>query len=326
MGLTVAKCSTDYFNIADNNVKTLEAKNYNNCGGINSNILLIKIQNENITNLINILNISIFANDIEYSTKLKYSIDGNKQLSPLITKESGSSELVIDPKISNSIFVIKFFLDKYPGTYTLTSQNASLYFNIKIEFVIDDRLIVSTSTNTTSINLNNKIIIPSIYLQSQSLIDYSDIGDTIFNIRDVFIYCKDKVSILDNCVYDKAFVDITNINQIKLTKFEISCPKIVTVLKGVGNTALEKAIYIYNNHNITLFKFGENLIEYSMFKYILARLLYGKFDIKYLLRKYYKKFLVDLSNSRFFNSVNFFTDKSSELYNYDRFFLDCYNK
>ena len=43
-----------------------------------------------------------------------------------------------------------------------------------------------------------------------------------------------------------------------------------------------------------------------MVKYILARVLYGYFNINFLLWKYNKRFLKDLSRSRFCNSVQFF--------------------
>ncbi len=56
-----------------------------------------------------------------------------------------------------------------------------------------------------------------------------------------------------------------------------------------------------------------------MIKYILSRLLYGKFNINYLLGKYNDKFLTKLSTSRFCYFMSFF---ESEPYNhYNNYFL-----
>jgi hypothetical protein len=149
---------------------------------------------------------------------------------------------------------------------------------------------------------NNKLTLqikpinqPEIYIISQFLIDRSDIGNTLFEVKNKGI----------------------------IQKYEKSCPRIVSVLKGIGLTAHDKLNYIYETENIIIkgLKFVDNIIEYSMVKFLLAKLLYGNFKIKYLLRKYHDKFLKDLENSEFKNFVFYFNNKISEVYNYDQYFL-----
>jgi hypothetical protein len=64
-----------------------------------------------------------------------------------------------------------------------------------------------------------------------------------------------------------------------------------------------------------------NIIIYSMLKYILARLLYGNFDINYLLGKYNKQFLIDLKNSEYYHFLDNFINPNSPIFNYDQYFL-----
>jgi hypothetical protein len=67
--------------------------------------------------------------------------------------------------------------------------------------------------------------------------------------------------------------------------------------------------------------FIEGIVRYSMLKYVLSRLMYGKFNIKYVLNKYNNKFLRDLKHTRFCNFVFEFTDPSSNIFGYDKYFL-----
>ena len=61
-----------------------------------------------------------------------------------------------------------------------------------------------------------------------------------------------------------------------------------------------------------------------MVRYLLSRILYGNFNIKYVLGKYDNKFLTDLKNSRFEKFVDFFENPNSEVFGYNKYFLnDC---
>lgn len=66
------------------------------------------------------------------------------------------------------------------------------------------------------------------------------------------------------------------------------------------------------------------MASYCAVKLILAALLYGKFDLKYLLQKNNQKFLNKLSSTRPFNSwLEFFN--RVEYINYEYYFSNCYN-
>jgi len=140
--------------------------------------------------------------------------------------------------------------------------------------------------------LNNNI--NSIIIDSQTLIDGSDIGNTIFKIMNK-----------------------------KVVTYEKSCPKIVSVLKGKGNTGYQKLEDIFSSNDITLtlVQFGLNIMLYSMLRYILSKLLYNQFNINFLLRKYYNQFLKDLKKSEYRDFLIFFVDPNSEYYGYEKYFL-----
>jgi len=178
-----------------------------------------------------------------------------------------------------------------------------------------------TITNTLTNNLSHSgIQIPSILILSQTLIDAADIGDTMFKIIDNIEYYNKKAVIIPKyvCVIEK--IDAIDA---KITNFEKYCPKGVDVLRGRGHTAYEKTVYLFNTNNISIYlkNFASNLLEYAMVKYLLGRILYGKFNMKYILQKYNDKLLKDLSNSRFCHFVKFFTDPTSKVYGYNQYFL-----
>lgn len=155
---------------------------------------------------------------------------------------------------------------------------------------------INTSKNLKGNQLTQVNDSPSIFIKSQLLIDYSDIGNTDFKV----ILKQTEI------IYEK------------------SCPKIVSVLKGKGNDAWSKLndIYVEYNVNIEGFSFVKNMMEYSMVRYLFTKLLYGKFMIRYLLQNYYIKFLEDLKNSQYSNFYSYFTQGEFENY-YKYFRHDC---
>lgn len=64
-----------------------------------------------------------------------------------------------------------------------------------------------------------------------------------------------------------------------------------------------------------------------MTRYILSRILYGNFDINYLLEIKYKRFIKDLGRSRFCRFIEFFEnctispDFSEIFVGYEKYFL-----
>ncbi|CAK7994891.1 Hypothetical protein POVR1_LOCUS409 [uncultured virus] len=85
------------------------------------------------------------------------------------------------------------------------------------------------------------------------------------------------------------------------------------VVKGEGCTLRDKINYLITKYNIQISS-AELMIRvtlYGALKYILSRLMYGRFDARFLLGKYNKKFFQDLSRSRFCQFRNAF--RSPEL-------------
>jgi hypothetical protein len=98
--------------------------------------------------------------------------------------------------------------------------------------------------------------------------------------------------------------------------------KMISVVKGQGKTLYCKADFIWMTLNPTTYltTFYERLIKYGMLKFILSRLLYGDFNINYLLGKYNDKFLANLGRSRFCAFIQNFNDCQSDIYGYNQYF------
>jgi len=158
-------------------------------------------------------------------------------------------------------------------------------------------------------------IIPYIIINGQTLIDFSDAGNMIFTIGDKFTYYEKNPLVKNNCVTPYPS------NDIKITKFDQSCPLMVSVLKGKGCNLIIKASTLTTNKPFP--EFYLYLILYGMLKYILSKILYGEFDINYLLRKNNKRFLKDLGNSRFCSFLQLFNNPESQIFGYDKYFKYC---
>lgn len=170
-------------------------------------------------------------------------------------------------------------------------------------------------------NTCGNVRVPAILILAQTTVDGSDIGDVLFTICDKITYYKETpLPPEDKCVVVYATPD-----QIKQTTFRRCCPSIVSVLRGKGDTAHDKALSIYNRYEsrigTTFLIFTENLMLYSMAKYVLSRILYGNWNIDYILGKFNDKFLKDLGNSRFCEFLILFEDcQISPVYGYNKYF------
>ena len=182
-----------------------------------------------------------------------------------------------------------------------------------------------TSTNGSQLltfNNTNKIEVPILDILGQTLIDGSDIGDIIFTIKDQFqYYCKNNIP----PEFNKCGTYNIDPLKLKTTIFNKSCPKIVSVVRGNGETWYDKTEYLFMK--LGKEKIGANfgnfrlrMFLYAMLKFILARILYNKFNINFLLRKYNKQFLIDLSKSRFCEALHLFLDTNSIIFGYDKYF------
>jgi hypothetical protein len=165
-----------------------------------------------------------------------------------------------------------------------------------------------------------EIAVPILEISSQTLIDGSDVGNTIFTIQDKFQYYNEIPSEFNKC--GKCNIDTS---QLKITRFEKSCPKIASVVIGNEKTWYDKTEAIFlrlgkEKIGANFEDFRKRMLFYAMLRYILSRILYGKFNINFLLRKYDKRFITDLKNSRFCEAVNLFTDPTSKFFGYNDYF------
>lgn len=178
-------------------------------------------------------------------------------------------------------------------TFTNISREYGVYYIGSWEFKLTISIEPFKIYNEEEIyGLIKNINEPKIFIASQLLIDLSDIGNTFFTVS----------NIKDN--------------------FEKSCPKIVTVLKGKGLNMWDKLNDLYaNNYPCILgLDFVSNIVKYSMLKYLLGKLLYNKFNIKYLLNRYHEKLIEDLKKSEYNDYLSFFI--TGELKNYNQYFKD----
>ena len=211
---------------------------------------------------------------------------------------------------------------------TLISSNNMIDMtnSVPTPSLLNSRSIIQRQPIITKINVDpiicNNVKVPSINILGQTLIDGSDVGDMIFTIGDEFSYCKPRKSCHNISCHNKCEIIYIKSDQLKTTTFMKCCPKMVSVVKGKDCTLYEKAIFIFSKAKLesTFFIFYDNLILYGMLKFILSRLLYGIFNINFLLRKFNEKFLEDLGNSRFCGFLVIFLDCNSPVFGFNKFF------
>ncbi len=173
--------------------------------------------------------------------------------------------------------------------------------------------------NSCTNNICDNIRVPRINITAQTNVSGSDLGDALFEIFDEYLYYDHKPLKDTICR-----VNYIHPNKLKTTVFEECCLYIASVLKGKGNTAHAKVLYLYNHIklDITFEQFYQNILLYACGKLILSRILYGNFNVKYLLGKYNEQFLKDLGESRFCAFIEFFESCDSPVRGYNKYFKD----
>jgi len=237
------------------------------------------------------------------SPENKASFNVQIQLLPSRGKEKGDVYILYLPR----------FLDPC-NTTTKTYNYILLRFSRSLAQNSSDNTTGNTSTSQSKVCTN----VPLINISGQTLVDGSDVGQIVFNILDKYYYYNVKTPLTNKICH----LDCIPEGDLKDTIFNKSCPKMASVFIGEGSTLYIKVDDVWNNSdlNINLQTFYENVIRYGMLRYILSKLLYGNFNINYLLRKYYNTFLKDLRKSRFCNFVEFFTNPTySDYYKFFQF-------
>lgn len=174
-----------------------------------------------------------------------------------------------------------------------------------------------------------KVLVPWILIEGQTVFDGSELGDMKFTITDEFNYCSQNKPLRNT----ECGVYFIKPNQVKTTIFRKCCPEIslFSVLRGEGSTSFEKAKYLYNRDAAlqaatSFYEFYYyRLTLYSMAKYIISKILYGKFCIRFLLGKFDEEFYKNLSNTRFCGAVRIFNgpDELAAYNKYFKFDIEC---
>lgn len=110
-------------------------------------------------------------------------------------------------------------------------------------------------------------------------------------------------------------------NKVILTQFIIN-PNLTLAVRGPKSicTLQEKVNILYNttHPNTDLLNFFYQIIIYGCARYMIARLLYGDFNLSYLERRFTEKFMSDLRRSRYCKFENIFYDQ--RIIGYDRYY------
>jgi hypothetical protein len=176
------------------------------------------------------------------------------------------------------------------------------------------------NNDCTSLSDCENVRVPAILIKAQTNSGGSDLGDAYFQICDEIQY-YDKTCNDDDNTCKIRYIDTKDLKQ---TKFQQGNLNTVFVLKGEGHTACERLSNIYkklkNESEITFLEFANNIMTYVVIRYILSKLIFGDFNMEYLLGKYYNTFIDNLGKSRFCAFLEIFLDCNSIVYDYDKYF------
>lgn len=167
--------------------------------------------------------------------------------------------------------------------------------------------------------------VPIINISGQTTDSGEYLSDMTFSIMDKYQYCDNEPIRYKNPKNCRPIFLKTK--KLKETIYFQYGPPLQYVVKGKGNTLRAKLFDYYLDHQI---EFGPDfahfsllMYRYGMIKYVLARILYGKFDIKYLCRNFNKQFFKDLKKSRFCGFIEFFEDPNQGVIGFEKNFIKC---
>ena len=160
--------------------------------------------------------------------------------------------------------------------------------------------------------------VPNILITIDTIRDQTDLGLVTMTIRDTVSYECISFPPDDNChkandnchkTCPERIVERTDVIETVFQKFI----NYNLVVQGEGCTLRDKINYLITKYNLPVdsIELFLRVGLYGALKYILARLMYGFFDSRILLRQHNKRFMMDLSNSVFCQFINAF--RSPEL-------------
>lgn len=151
---------------------------------------------------------------------------------------------------------------------------------------------------------------PTINIDAYSAAEDQNFGEAIFTVLDTkphcgTINCKNKR--VAPCVYESVFSQFPQIN---------------CILKGDGCSLRQKFLSIIAHYDLdtTIRNFTAHMALYVYAKYILSRLMYGDFSVRYLSRCLNERFLRDLEESAYSDFLFIFTDPEVGLTQFGRYF------
>ncbi len=268
-------------------------------------------------NLLDIVfdNLKLFYISVEYSSNPPNFVITRPKPNMAITNASKGNTLIIKVVFYNVGLDYSYINgDSYYITPFVDCNGLGAQVNYTRSGHGSDFENYSTTSLQERITYSNLETIPRATLQVQTTLNGFDIGDASFTIYDEFTYYNSK-EIPDNTCKNRTLP----IEDIKTTILRQCCPYMVSVVRGEGLTLWDKLNYLFDNEDTgssNVYEFYRNMAVYGMTKYYLSYLLYGKFNINYLLGKYNEKFLKKLGESRFCKFVEYFDEND-----YNKFFL-----
>lgn len=252
----------------------------------------INIANDDITiednnSVIGILSISFNIVDNYYSVVYQlYFTASTKQCS--YSYNCNIETVTLNLNNDNKSYILQF-PNKFYGytSYILSATlNKKTY---RVENISDTVNGANTNNNNMQRNIDNKKNIcnyhPKINMTLSTDIRGNNLSEAAFNVYD----CK----------------------KTEYSKY----PQLNKVIKGKGKTLRQKIQSLSKDKNIDNIMLGVS--TYGMLKYILSKLLYGCFDIEYLLMSKNEEFMHDLHESKYSS----FSIYLSRLSKYSKYYI-----
>lgn len=151
---------------------------------------------------------------------------------------------------------------------------------------------------------------PTIEIVAYTAFSAQDFGDVNYTVIDTKHYGS------KDCNYRK--LDSGELYESKFFVYGTINP----VVKGKGCFLINQFQDIIDKLGLTLTlqEFTSKMALYSLSKYILAFLLYGRFSLEFLTSTFNSTFLNDLANSRFSNFLPLYTDPINGLVGFENYF------
>ena len=150
---------------------------------------------------------------------------------------------------------------------------------------------------------------PRIIIEALNTTNGLEVSEINVEVIDVYNYTLCKNNLTQN-----------QTNETTSSILEIYHPEFSDVILGCGCTFVEKLISLVGNY----YHLYIPILVYAILKYVLALLIYGDQNLKYLYRSFNDQFLSDLKNSRFSNFYQVFTVPNLPIYDFtqtDKYFI-----